>query len=236
MNIVIPMAGNGSRFSNAGYTLPKPLIPVNGAPMITCAIKSLGLVGKYYFIVRNNEFLEITLEAIHTVCVNPVIIAIAEVTEGAASSALLLREYIDNDDELIIANCDQIMNWDSAAALSVFQQYDGAVVTILSTDHKHSYVKLDNNGIAISFAEKKVISNTALTGIHYWKHGKFFVESATKMIVNNDRASNGEFYIAPTYNYMIDRNSLIGTYPVTYTEFYPIGTPDDLERYLNEVG
>jgi NDP-sugar pyrophosphorylase family protein len=235
MNIVIPMAGNGSRFSNAGYSLPKPLIMLNGVPMIARAIDSLGIQGRYHFIVRNNEFLEDTLEAIHTICEHPIIIAIAEVSAGAAASALLFREYIDNDDELVIANCDQIMNWNSNAALSTFRKYDGAVVTIHSTDQKHSYVKLGADGVATVFAEKIVISDTALTGIHYWKHGKSFVRTASKMIADNDRASNGEFYIAPTYNYMIAENKSIGIYPVSDNEFYPVGTPNDLERYLNEV-
>jgi len=233
MNIVIPLAGHGSRFSNNGYLLPKPLIPINGIPMIARAIESLGFVGRYHFVVRDNEYYNDTLTAIHSVCVDPIIIKIDKVTEGAAASVLLLQQYINNDEELVVANCDQIMNWNISDVLATFRKYDGAVVTVNSTDPKHSYVKL-NNDSAIEFAEKIVISDTALTGIHYWKHGKYFVSSATSMIEHNDRASNNEFYIAPTYNYMIKQGYSIGTHLVTDSEFYPVGTPPDLERYLNE--
>ena len=223
MNIVIPLAGAGSRFSKT-HSMPKPLIPVDGKLMIQRAIESLGFDGIYHFVVRDDEYLPQTTWAIKQ-CVDPIMVKIDHLTEGPASSALLLREYI-NDDELIIANCDQIMKWDCEKALDEMRKYDGAVVTINSSDPKHSYVRV-KEGIAVEFAEKKVISNTALTGIHYWKNGQDFVSSADQMIAENNRTRN-EFYIAPTYNYM---KKPIGVYMVTDKEYYPIGTPSDLEAY-----
>jgi len=233
MNIIIPLAGNGSRFNNI-YNVPKPLIPVNGLPMISRAIQSLGFGAKYHFVIRDNEFKQQTIDAISSVCLNPTILSIDYLTEGTASSALLLQDYINSNEELIIANCDQITNWDSASILEKLQKYDGTVVTILSSDPKHSYVKLDNTSCAVQFAEKVVISNIALTGIHYWKHGSDFVNSATKMINMKNKAANGEFYIAPTYNYMIEVGKKIGICQVTKNELAFVGTPSDLTRYLDE--
>jgi len=205
--------------------MPKPLIPVDGRLMIQRAVESLGFDGVYHFVVRDDEYLAQTTWAIEQ-CVDPIIVKIDHLTAGPASSALLLREHI-NDDELIIANCDQIMNWDSEKALTEMRKYDGAVVTINSSDPKHSYVRVNGEGLAEEFAEKKVISNTALTGIHYWGNGQDFILSADQMIAENNRTRN-EFYIAPTYNYMKKR---IGIYMVADKEYYPIGTPGDLEAY-----
>jgi|APCry1669188910_1035180.scaffolds.fasta_scaffold21258_3 NDP-sugar pyrophosphorylase family protein len=227
INVVIPLAGEGSRFKEV-YKLPKPLIPVNKVPMITRAIESLGIIGHYHFVVKDNEYLSDAVKAIASVCNNPNIITVKETTKGAACSALLLKEFINNDDELVIANCDQIMNWDSYAALSYMRNYDGVVVVFESRDIKHSYVRLEN-GFAKEFAEKNVISNNALTGIHYWKHGKYFVDSATKLIESNN-TTNNEFYVSATYNYLVDKLK-IGTYKVSTSEFHPIGTPYDLEKY-----
>jgi UDP-N-acetylglucosamine diphosphorylase / glucose-1-phosphate thymidylyltransferase / UDP-N-acetylgalactosamine diphosphorylase / glucosamine-1-phosphate N-acetyltransferase / galactosamine-1-phosphate N-acetyltransferase len=232
MNVLIPAAGAGSRFTKENYKLPKPLIDVNGFPMITSAISSLDFNGNYYFLFRNSKYSSQLINAVSSLN-RKTIILIDYLTQGAADSALLFEPFINNDNELIIANCDQIMNWDSEKALDFFRQYDSAVVTIKSTDPKHSYVKLENN-VAVKFAEKTVISDNALTGIHYWKKGKFFVESAKEMIRQNDRSSNGEFYIAPTFNYILKMNLSVGVYQVSDNEFFPVGTPTDLKRYLNE--
>jgi NDP-sugar pyrophosphorylase family protein len=231
INVVIPLAGEGSRFKEV-YKLPKPLIPVNGVPMITRAIESLGIMGHYHFVVKDNEYLTDTVKAIASVCNDFNLTTVKETTKGAACSALLFKEFIDNDDELIIANCDQIMNWYSYSALSYMRGYDGAVVVFDSNDIKHSYVRLEK-GYAKQFAEKNVISNTALTGIHYWKHGKYFVDSATKL-VESKNTTNNEFYISSTYNYLVD-DLKIGTYKVSNAEFHPIGTPYDLEKYVYDT-
>ena len=232
MNIVIPMAGLGSRFTAANYTLPKPLIDVMGKTMIERAIESLNIEGQYYFLLRRSEYLDSCIEAILRVCPSAQYRIIDEVTEGAAVSVLLFKDNINNDDELIVANCDQIMEWDSDKALVEMRMYDGAVVTINSNDPKHSYVSIDSNNLAVCFAEKNVISDNALTGIHYWRHGRDFVDSAEKMIANDERSHNGEFYVAPTYNGMIDEGKFIGHHLIKDNEIHFVGTPGDLEKYL----
>ena len=224
------MAGEGSRFKST-HSLPKPLIPINDKPMIVRAIESLGIIGKYHFVVRNNEFMQQTIGAIYSICPNPNIVSVNYTPEGSAASALIMEDYIDKDDELIIANCDQIMNWNAHDVISDMRTYDGAVVTITDNNPKHSYVKIED-GFAIQFVEKEVISKHALTGIHYWKHAKYFFESSKRMIIDGKKSANGEYYIAPTYNYLIREGMNIGVRRIKNSEFNPVGTPEDLEKYL----
>ena len=226
------MAGLGSRFPRDKYYLPKPLIDVNGRPMITRALESLDIDGQYHFILRNDEFLKITKDVISKTVKNPNFVIVDQTTEGPACSVLLFKEFINNDDELVTANCDQIMEWSSKLFFHNVRLYDGAVVTYYSDTDKNSYVKLDRQGRAIQFAEKEVISNISLNGIHYWKKGSDFVESAESMMAADDRAPNGEFYIAPTYNYMIRAGKEIGIFHIPIEQHHAVGVPIDLERFL----
>ena len=234
MNIIIPMAGLGSRFPKDHYMLPKPLIDVNGRPMIVRAIESLGMPdnANWHFIIRTDDFTDAVKKIICSVVKNVNFYEITETTEGPACSALLFKEFINNSDELITANCDQIMEWNSDLFFHNVRLYDGAVVTYYSDTDKNSYVKLDRTGKAVQFAEKEVISNISLNGIHYWKHGADFVASAEEMIAANDRAPNGEFYIAPTYNYMINSGKSVGIYHIPNEQHHAVGVPIDLERFL----
>ncbi len=230
-NVIIPMAGEGSRFPKDQY-LPKPLIDVNGKPMIVRAIESLGIEGQYHFIIRQNEYTNIVKDIIGRVVKNPKFVEITQTTEGPACSALLFREEINNNEELVIANCDQIMEWDSKLFFHNVRLYDGAVVTYYSDTDKNSYAKLDKKGHVIEIREKEVISNISLNGIHYWASGKYFVDSAEEMISADDRAPNGEFYIAPTYNYMVKKGLSVGIYHIPNEQHHPVGVPVDLEKFL----
>ncbi len=231
VNVVIPMAGEGSRFPKDQY-LPKPLIDVNGKPMIVRAIESLDIDGQYFFIIRKNEYTNIVKDIISKVVPGSVFVEITETTEGPACSVLLFKDLINNESELITANCDQIMEWNSSLFFHNVRLYDGAVVTYYSDTDKNSYVKLDSKGRAVQFAEKEVISNISLNGIHYWKQGKFFVNSAEAMIAADDRAPNGEFYIAPTYNYMIKQGMTVGIHHIPNEQHHAVGVPVDLERFI----
>ena len=231
VNVIIPMAGEGSRFPKDQY-LPKPLIDVNGKPMIVRAIESLVIEGQDQFIIRKNDYTHIVKEIISKVVKNPKFIEITKTTEGPACSALLFEKEINNSDELIIANCDQIMEWDSKLFFHNVRLYDGAVVTYYSDTDKNSYARLDKKGHVTEIREKEVISNISLNGIHYWKQGKYFVESAEAMIAADDRAPNGEFYIAPTYNYMISIKLKVGIHHIPNEQHHAVGVPVDLERFL----
>lgn len=238
MNILIPIAGLGSRFQIEGVEIPKPIIDIKGKTMIERAVESLNIDGKLIFITRkysNNDYnilLENTLSKIDPDCI---CIQIDFVTEGPASSCLLAENYIDNNDQLLITNCDQIMTWDAKKFKNFLNQTnnDGIVVTYDASTKKNSYVRLDENNLAIEFAEKKIISNFSLNGIHWWKKGSDFVESAKSMISKNIRVNN-EFYISNTYNQLLNQRKKIGIYHIDSKSHWPVGTPQDLERYLNE--
>jgi NDP-sugar pyrophosphorylase family protein len=231
MNIIIPMAGEGSRFPKDQY-LPKPLIDVNGKPMIVRAIESLGLIGQYHFIIRRNEYTPIVEEIISKVVDSPRFVEITQTTDGPARSALLFKDKINTDEELVIANCDQIMEWSPYVFLHNVRLYEGAVVTYHSDTDKNSYARLGKDGYVTEIREKEVISNVSLNGIHYWHRGSYFVNSAEEMIKADDRAPNGEFYVATTYNYMIKANKAVGIYHIPNEQHHAVGVPVDLERFL----
>lgn len=228
------MAGAGSRFPKDQY-LPKPLIDVNGKPMIVRAIESLDIKGHYHFIIRQNEFTSIIKNIISDLVEDPQFIEVLQTTEGPACSALLFKDQINNDDELIIANCDQIMEWNSNLFFHNVRLYDGAIVTYYNDTDKNSYARIDKKGNVIEVREKEVISNVSLNGIHYWNKGKYFVLSAEEMIKRNDRAPNGEFYIAPSYNHMIKLGLNVGIYHIPNEQHHAVGVPVDLEKYLKRV-
>ena len=229
------MAGLGSRFPSHQYPMPKPLIEVNGEPMIAKAIKSLNLEGRYFFVIAKNKFTDLVKETILAIKDDSLFIEIDYITEGPAVSALLFKEQINNNDELVIANCDQIMEWNSENFLHNVRLYDGAVVTYHTDTDKNSFARLDKTGYVVEIREKEVISNVSLNGIHYWKKGRHFVSSAEKMIELQDRAPNGEFYIGPSYNHMIRNGLKVGIYHIPNEQHHPVGVPDDLNRYLEHA-
>jgi len=232
MNIVIPMAGLGSRFATANYALPKPLIDVNGVPMITRAIETLDFQGQWHFVIRDDVFRNDIESAILSVKPDSRIIAIDYTTTGPASSVLLFKDQINNNSQLVVANCDQIMEWSSARFLDYVRIYDGAVVTYHANTNKNSYARIDSQGLVKEIREKQVLSNVSLNGIHYWRQGNFYVTSAEQMISANDRAPNGEFYIGPTYNYMINKGQSVGIYHVPNQMHHAVGVPEDLNKFL----
>jgi len=234
VKILIPMAGQGSRFSE--YDLPKPLIPVNGKPMIQRAVESLGVSGQYIFVIRKYDephYNTMIKNVLSTLSAEPIIIEIDYTTQGPACTCLLAEQYIDNDEPLITANCDQIMKWDCNKFVdSINQECDGLVVTYDSQTEKNSYVRLDDTEqYAVEFAEKKVISQYSLNGIHFWRKGSYFVESAKQMIKKDIRVNN-EFYIAPTYNEMVDNGKKIKIYHINNNQHWAVGVPEDLNKYL----
>jgi len=233
MNIVIPMAGLGSRFSDAGYTTPKPFIEIEGKPMILEAVNTLGFEGNYIFIIRKDEYIKNKMKEIFP---NSQIIEVDYLTDGPASSVMLAKEFINNDEELIVANCDQIMWWDAETVIKQIRvmDYDGVVVTYHETTPKNSYARINRRGYVTKMAEKQVISNVSLNGIHYWKKGKYFVESTESMVEKNIRFNN-EFYVSLTYNQMIEKGLKVGIYHIPNEFHNAVGTPDDLNRYFEKI-
>ncbi len=233
MKILIPMAGEGSRFANEGYTFPKPLIDVNGKPMIQTVVENLDFDAEYIFLVRDSHLekydgLSDTLQRITNGKCR--IVSVGK-SDGAARTALEAREFIDNDEDLLIANSDQFVEY-SAENFRMFKEMtntDAIVYTFEAVHPKWSFVKTNSRGVITEVAEKKPISNIATCGIYWYRKGSDFVKYADQMIEKDIRV-NGEFYIAPVYNELIeDGKTLI---PFHVHEMWGIGTPEDLRYYL----
>lgn len=230
MNIVVPMAGAGSRFEKAGYTFPKPLIEVKGQPMIAKVIENLNLQGKYIFLVQKSHYEKYDLKnLLNIIAPNCEIVQIEGLTEGAACTVLKSRNLIDNDQPLIISNSDQYIKWNSFETISSFNNVDGGILTFKSVHPKHSFAKVDGNGLVTKVAEKNPISNDATVGIYYWKRGSDFIKYADQMI-KKDIRTNNEFYVCPVYNEAIENNLKIKAALVD--EMWGMGTPEELNNFL----
>ena len=232
-NILIPMAGLGSRFARLGYDMPKPLIDIVGKPMIQRVVESLKIDGKYIFVVQKmHEDVYGISKTLREIVPDCEIVYLDQHTQGAASTTLLAKEYIDNDKPLIIANSDQIVDWNSEEFLSLLNSegVDGVISTFESDEDKWSYVKV-RSGRVVAVAEKLVISNEASVGIYGWKHGKDYVEFAERMISQGIK-TNGEFYICPVYNQAIFNGRNIKSLAVS--KMNGVGTPEDLRQYIEE--
>ena len=232
INVLIPLAGAGYRFTAQGYTF-KPFIRVIQDSMIREVIENLKHPDyRFIFIINQEQISEKDFsQHIQDLGVDFRVVSAEKLTQGPACSALLAKEHINNETPLIIVNCDQIIKDYKAEFLQEFAQVtdcDGFLGCFISSSKKNSYVKVDPNGEIVELREKVVISNLATNGLHYWKHGKFFVDSAEEMIAKEDRYNN-EFYIAPTYNYLIKQGKKV--LPYFFNLHFPIGTPEDLEKF-----
>lgn len=235
-NILIPMAGEGSRFKMAGYTFPKPLIEINGKPMIQMVIDNLNFEANFIYVVRKEHYDKYNLKSfLNLITPNCKIIQVDSLTEGAACTTLLAEEYINNDNPLIIANSDQLIEWNSTDFYykMIESKSDGGIVTFRSTHPKWSYVKLNEQNNVIEVAEKNPISDIATVGIYYYKNGSEYVKYTKQMIEKNIRVNN-EFYVCPVFNEFILDNKRIKTYDVE--KMWGLGDPDSLNLYIYNHG
>lgn len=235
MNILIPMAGAGSRFQEAGYTFPKPLIEVNGKPMIQAVVENLNIDGNYIFVVQEEHYIKYNLQyLLNLVAPNCKIVCVNGVTEGAACTTLLAEQYINNDEPLLLSNSDQYVMWDSNEFMysMMGDNIDGGILTFEAIHPKWSFVRLNNEGFVCEVAEKKPISNKATVGIYYWGRGSDYVKYANQMISKNVRTNN-EFYVCPVFNEAIQDGKIIKHFQID--KMYGLGTPEDLNTFLAEV-
>jgi dTDP-glucose pyrophosphorylase len=238
LQIVVPMAGRGSRFATAGYTIPKPLIPVGGRPMIHWIIENVRPRRAHQFtFICLAEHLEKFSEvpaALKGICPGCHIISVETVTQGAACTVLLAKEIINSDNPLMIANSDQIVDLDINEYLAAADAPDvgGLIMTFWADHPKWSYCRMRPDNSVCEVVEKQVVSNEATVGIYNFRKGRDFVRAAEQMIAKDLRV-NGEFYVAPTYNPLIAEGAKIIT-ARTGTErngMYGLGIPEDLEFF-----
>jgi HAD superfamily hydrolase (TIGR01509 family) len=232
LNVLIPMAGAGSRFEQAGYTFPKPLIDVKGKPMIQVVVENLNIKANYIYIVQKSHRQKYNLDTLlNLITPDCKIVEVDGVTEGAAVTALMAKEYINNNQPLFFANSDQFVEWDSNEFMYKMNetQTDGGIVTFRATHPKWSFAKVDKNGLVTEVAEKNPISDIATVGYYYWKHGSDFVKYAEQMIKKDIRVNN-EFYVCPVFNQAVEDCKQIRTFDVK--GMWGLGTPEDLNYYL----
>jgi len=232
LNVLIPMAGAGSRFEKAGFTFPKPLIDVKGEPMIKLVYENLNINANFIFIVQKDHRKKYNLDTLlNLISPNCKIIETDGLTEGAACTTLLAKEFINNNNPLIIANSDQIVEWDSNEFMYKMNEIncDGGILTFKSTHPKWSFAKINSSGFVTEVAEKNPISDDATVGVYYWKNGCDYVKFAEQMISKNLRVNN-EFYVCPVFNESISSGLKIK--PFEIKKMWSLGTPEDLEVYL----
>jgi dTDP-glucose pyrophosphorylase len=227
------MAGLGSRFADSGYRDPKPMIDVNGKPMIAAVIDSLDIDAQYIFIVQQEHINKYSIDILLSDLVPDCrIVSIDGITDGAARTTLYARHIIDNDTPLIIANSDQIVEWDSVVFKTLTKR-NNVIATFVdeSMNPKWSFSKL-HNAVITEVAEKNPISHIANVGIYGWSKGSDYVKYAQRMIEKNIRTNN-ELYIAPVYNEAIADGKIVMPYFVD--AMYGVGTPEDLEGYVRAI-
>ena len=239
LNIVIPMAGAGSRFAQLGYTDPKPLIPIHGIPMIQAVIKNLkpDVSHRFIFICQKEHVRVYGLaDKFKQWAPDSVVVELDGITEGAACTVLTAQLLIDNDEPLMIANSDQYVDIDINEYLNEMdgKNLDGLIMTMKAIDPKWSFVGMGADGLVTRVIEKEVISDEATVGIYNFKRGCNFVAGAKEMIEMDERV-NGEFYVAPVYNRLIADGQKIGIFNIGSEGkgMYGLGIPSDLNYFLD---
>ena len=235
------MAGEGSRFKNVGYTFPKPLIDVNGKPMIQIIIENLKpkCKHKFIFICQKEHYKKYSLNEIFNNLVgqeNYECIQLDAVTQGAACTVMTASKFINNKNDLIIANSDQYVDIDINDYLDFSRksEVDGTIMTFKASHPKWSYARIDENENVIEVAEKKVISNHATVGIYYFKEGKTFTD-ATQSMIEKDIRVNNEFYVCPVYNETILVGKTNKIWGIDKNKMHGLGTPEDLNIFLRKI-
>lgn len=241
INIVIPMAGLGSRFATAGYEKPKPFIDVLGKPMIERVMENVFLPNSRFILIGRKEHIISEQELINQIKTrykNTKVIGIDKLTEGTACTLLFAKKYIDNENPLLIVNSDQIVDCDLNLFFEDCQKrnLDGSILTFKDKDKnpKWSFAKVNKNGLVVDVKEKEPISNDATVGIYLYSKGKDFVDATIQMIIENERVNN-EFYTCPTYNYAISFGKKIGIYQIPFDSMHGLGIPEDLLAYINRL-
>lgn len=237
INIVIPMAGAGSRFQIAGYDLPKPFIDVNGKMMIEHVLDGLIIPDATYTLVIQRAFQNEHADKLDLLAKKYGVrfVAVEKLTQGASCTALATHELINNDEMVIFADSDNFFNntaFRNFIADAQTRNLDGSLLTF-NTDHDcFSFAKTDKNGFVTETREKEAISNHAITGVYLFARGRDFVRCAINMMIYGDRAKN-EYYMSNVYNWAVRDGMKIGVYDISANDWACVGTPTQLQEYLN---
>lgn len=236
----MPMAGEGSRFANAGWTTPKPLIELKGMPLFKRAISSVSdddIKMKYSFIVRQEHIEKYGIDnGIKSFLPEANVFSVMKTTRGAVETCLIAESTIEDEDAVIVMDCD--LEFRSKKFLEIIKSIlsetvedanGGALVSFESQEPKYSYAQLDENGLVRRTAEKEVISNHALCGAYFFSTGRRFKEIAHQLL-NEPEFKKPEYYVSLLYNYMLTNGEKVQLAPME--EYYSYGTPEELQKYL----
>jgi NDP-sugar pyrophosphorylase family protein len=234
IQIVVPMGGEGRQFVERGYTFPKPLVEVDGQPLIEIVVRSLtpSEAHTFVFICRQEHVTGYALgNVLQLIAPGCRIVTTAKPTAGALCSVLLGLEHLPQDGELLIANADQCVDVpiDRFLAAARAGRWDGYLMTFPNTHPRWSYARTENVQV-VAVAEKQPISRNATTGLYYFRRGSDFVRGAERMLLKNASVS-GEFYVAPVFNELVLGQKRVGIFPIEASQMHGLGTPEEVERY-----
>jgi len=235
INILIPLAGKNQFFPEAEYPFPKPLIEFNGKTMIEHIIDNFSSIQKekqFIFIINSEDCKKYHLDNVLNILTNHTckILKLDNETKGAACSAMMAVEYINNDTPLIISNADQLFDTNLQNVISTFENSDAGVITFESIHPRWSYVRLNSENKVIETAEKRPISKSAVAGFYYFQNGKDFIRSSSKMI-KKDASVNGHYFISPTLNEMVLENKTINVFKIENNKYHTFYTPQKIKEY-----
>jgi len=239
LHIIMPMAGEGSRFLKEGWTTPKPLIELHGTPLFMRAIGSVSIEGvtmKYSFIVRQEHIERYHIdEQIRAIIPEANVFSVEKTTRGAVETCLIAENVIDENDAVIVMDCD--LEFRSKAFLEgikvILQQPSaeangGMLVSFESQEPRYSYVEVDENMIVKRTAEKEVISSHALCGAYFFSSSRGFLKAAHRLM-NEPAFTKPEYYVSLLYNYLLADGESVQL--ALMEEYYSYGTPEELSRY-----
>ena len=237
INVVVPMAGEGQRFVDAGFKNPKPFIDVKGKPMIWHVLKNLHHNDVRFILIAREEHLNNQKDNIDLINSEFKVdwVTVSRKTEGTVCTVLKAYDLINNDHPLVIANSDQLIGIHINDFYEDIQKrkLDGSIMTFIDSEKnpKWSFARIDHSKMVVEVQEKKPISDYATVGIYAFSTGSRFIASAIQMIVDNERV-NGEFYTCPVYNYFIKKYPNVGIFNIDEKVMHGLGTPADLDKYL----
>ena len=237
MNLLILLAGPSTAFTDAGYGFPKPLVEIDGKPLVQHVVEHLEPLLKtgahLIFLIRYEDNLRYHISSvIRLLAPSAEIVEVRGETSGAACTALLAVDWVAKPEPLVILNGDQLILTDLVAVVAEFRrrQLDGGIIVFKDVHPRWSFVKCDAEGMVMETAEKRPISNLATAGFYYFASGVAFVEAAQSMILK-DASVNDLFYVCPAYNELILRNRRIGIYEIRKNSYIPLSMPQGVQNY-----
>lgn len=235
LKILIPLAGKNQFFSESEYPFPKPLIEFNGKTMIEHLIENFNTINEekqFIFIVNTEDCKQYHLDNVLNILTDHQckIIKLDNETKGAACSAMMAVEYIDNDEPLIISNADQLFDIKLQLVIDSFKDSDAGVITFESIHPRWSYIRLNGENKVIETAEKRPISKSAIAGFYFFTRGRDFINASSKMI-KKDANVNGSYFISPSLNELVLENKLIDIYKIDNQKYHTFYTPSKIKEY-----